>query len=118
MNISGRSLLALTTKEPPTSSTDDGGGKRREDIDGSRGGLLHPHNAQSGIKVYVDVQDQAVRPSRECAKVRHGFCGYSDTAFNLDSHVVAVAEKKLSHILNCVGWVPHVSCTARSLRQG
>jgi hypothetical protein len=62
-----------------------------------------------GSRVYVDVQDQAVRPSGECAKVGHGFCGYSDTAFDLDSHVVAVAEEKLSHILNCVGWVPHVS---------
>ena len=70
---------------------------------------LDPDNAQSGIEVYVDVQDQAVRPSGECAKVRHGFCRYSCTAFNLNSHVVAVAEKKLSHILNCVGWVPHVS---------
>ena len=57
----------------------------------------------------MDVQDQAGRPSGECAKVRHGFCGYGYTAFNLNSHVVAVAEKKLSHILNCVDWVPHVS---------
>ncbi|HEX8809127.1 MAG TPA: hypothetical protein VF760_09050, partial [Xanthobacteraceae bacterium] len=73
------------------------------------GRSLDPHNAQSGIEVYVDVQDQAVRPSGECAKVRHGFCRYSYAAFNLNSHVVAVAEKKLSHILNCVGWVPHVS---------
>jgi hypothetical protein len=52
---------------------------------------------------------QATRPSRECAKVRHSFCFYGDTAFDLDSHVIAVAEKKLSHILHCVGWIPHVS---------
>jgi len=26
------------------------------------------------------------------AKMRHGFCRYCDTRFNLDSHVVAVAE--------------------------
>jgi hypothetical protein len=28
---------------------------------------------------------------------------------NLDSHVLAIAEKKLFHILDCVGWVSHVS---------
>jgi hypothetical protein len=49
-----------------------------------------------------------VRPSSESAKVCHGFCGYGDVAFNLNSHVVAVAEKKLFHILDCVGRVPHV----------
>jgi hypothetical protein len=31
------------------------GGKRRGGADGSQGGLLHPHDAQSGVKVYVDV---------------------------------------------------------------
>jgi hypothetical protein len=30
MNISGRLLLALATKQPPTSSINQGGGKRRE----------------------------------------------------------------------------------------
>src|SRR5215471_16287838 len=69
---------------------------------------FHPHDAQSGVKVYVDIEDQAVRPSGECAKVRHGFCGYGDVAFDLNSHVVAVAKKKLFHILDCVGRVPHV----------
>jgi hypothetical protein len=49
----------------------------------------------------------------ECAKVRHGFCRYGYTAFNLDSHVVAVAEKKFFHVLDCVGWVPHVSSPKR-----
>ena len=48
-------------------------------------------------------------PGQVCAKVRHGFCFYGDTAFDLNSPVIAVAEKKLSHILHCVGWIPHVS---------
>jgi hypothetical protein len=63
---------------------------------------LHPHGAQSGIKVYVDVYDQAIRASGKRAKVGHRFSGYRDTWFNLDSHVVAIAEKKLLHILDCV----------------
>jgi hypothetical protein len=75
---------------------------------------LDSHNAQSRIEVYVDVQDQAVRPSGECGKVRHGFCRYGYTAFNLNSHVVAVAEKKLFHILHCVGGVSHVSSPRNS----
>src|SRR5262245_7132098 len=32
MNISGRPLLAFTTKQPPMSSTDQGGGKRRGEV--------------------------------------------------------------------------------------
>src|SRR6516164_1043439 len=78
------------------------------------GGPLDPHDAQSGVKVYVDVYDQTFRPSGECAKVRHGFRSYGDTAFNLDSHVVAVAEKKFFHVLDCVGWVPHISFPKRT----
>ena len=74
---------------------------------------LDPHNAQSGIEVYVDVQDQAVRPSGECAKVCDGFCRYGDVAFNLDPHVVAVTEKKFFHILDCVGWVSHARSRSR-----
>jgi hypothetical protein len=62
-----------------------------------------PYNAQSGVKVYVDVQDHAVRPTGKRAKVGHRFSGYRDARFNLDSHVVAIAEKKLLHILDCVG---------------
>ena len=57
------------------------------------GRSLDPYHAQLGIKVYVYVQDQALRPSEECAKVCDGFCRYGDIAFNLDSHVVAVAEQ-------------------------
>jgi len=37
------------------------------------------------------------------AKVGYRFSGYRDTGFNLDSHVVAIAENKLLHILDCVG---------------
>jgi hypothetical protein len=37
------------------------------------------------------------------------FCGYRDVRFNLDSHVVAVAEKMLSHRLYRLCWIPHVS---------
>src|SRR6516164_7536920 len=73
------------------------------------GGPLDPHDAQSGVKVYVDVYDQTFRPRGECAKIRHCFCRYGDAVFNLDSHVVAIAEKNFFHILDCVGWVPHVS---------
>jgi hypothetical protein len=36
-------------------STDQGGGKRRGGVEESQYGLLHPHDAQSGVKVYVDV---------------------------------------------------------------
>src|SRR5215469_1967071 len=90
-----------------------GGGKRRSGMLGS-GGPLDPHDAQSGVKVYVDVYDQTFWPSGECAKVRHGFRSYGDTAFNLDSHVVAVAEKKFFHVLDCVGWVPHISFPKRT----
>src|SRR6516164_5627610 len=83
------------------------------------GGPLDPHDAQSGVKVYVDVYDQAVRPRGECAKIRHCFCRYGDAVFNLDSHVVAIAEKNFFHILDCVDWVPHVSPPKRrQLRLG
>ena len=61
----------------------------------------------------MDVQDQALRPSGKCAKVCDRFCRYGDVAFNLDSHVVAVAEKKFFHILDCVGRVSHVSSRSR-----
>jgi hypothetical protein len=40
------------------------------------------------------------------AKVSHGFCGHGNSLFNLDPHVVAVAKKMLSHLLNRQGWVP------------
>jgi hypothetical protein len=43
------------------------------------------------------------------AKMRHGFCRYCGTRFNLDSHVVAVAEKKFLHLLDCIGCVSHAS---------
>jgi hypothetical protein len=37
------------------------------------------------------------------AQVRHVFCCYRDIGSNLDSHVVAIAEKKFVHLLDCVG---------------
>src|SRR5262249_9015946 len=50
---------------------------------------------------------------------RHCFCRYGDAVFNLDSHVVAIAQKNFFHILDCVGWVPHVSPPKRrQLRLG
>jgi len=64
----------------------------------------------------VDIYDQTFRPSGECAKVRHGFRSYGDTAFNLDSHVVAVAEKKLLHFLDCIGCVSHARSRSRPSR--
>jgi hypothetical protein len=46
------------------------------------------------------------------ARRSDGACGYRDTHFNLDSHVVAVAEKKLLHFLDCIGCVSHAtSCS-------
>jgi hypothetical protein len=36
-------------------------------------------------------------------------------ARSANSHVVAVAEEKLSHILDCVGWVLHVRSPDGSL---
>ena len=36
-----------------------------------------------------------------------------DSNGNLDSHVVAVAEKKFFHILDCVGWVSHARSRSR-----
>ena len=91
------------------SSTDQGGGSGAQTyLDQEARSTL------TGIKVYMDVQDQALRPSGECAKVCDGFCRYGDVAFNLDSHVVAVAEKKFFHILDCVGWVSHGSSRSRS----
>jgi len=49
------------------------------------------------------LKDQAARPSRERAKVGHGFCSYRDASFNLYSHVVAVTEKKFLHLLDGIG---------------
>src|SRR5262245_28638606 len=77
-----------------------------------------PYDAHSGVKVYVDVKDQAVRPRGECAKIRHCFCRYSDAVFNLDSHVVAIAKKNSFHILDCVDWMPHISPPKRRLAAG
>jgi hypothetical protein len=73
---------------------------------------LHPYDAQSGIKVHVDVQDQAIRPCLECAKVSYGFRTNWHVSFNLDSHVVAVAYKKFFHVLDCVDRMLHVSSRA------
>jgi hypothetical protein len=56
----------------------------------------------------VDVQDQAIRPCLECAKVSYRFRTNWHVRFNLDSHVVAVAKKKSFHLFDCVGLVPHV----------
>jgi hypothetical protein len=78
------------------------------------GRSLDPYHAQSGIKVYVDVQDKALRPSGECAKLCDSFCRYVDVAFNLDSHVVAVAEKESPHLLDCIGCVSHARSHANS----
>ena len=53
-----------------------------------------------------------IKPPGQVGSVRRSatlFCFYGDTAFDLHSHVIAVAEKKLSHILHCVDWIPHVS---------
>ena len=47
------------------------------------------------------------------AKVGHRLSGYRDTGFNLDSHIVAIAEKKVLHILDCVGRVSRVSRSGR-----
>ena len=63
----------------------------------------HPHDAQSRIKINVDGQDQAIRPCLERAEVSYGFRTNWHISFNLDSHVVAIAENKLLHILDCVG---------------
>ena len=50
------------------------------------------------------------KPSGQAGpQIRHGFCGHRNTSFNLDSHVVAVAEKMLSHRLYRLCWIPHVS---------
>jgi hypothetical protein len=38
------------------------------------------------------------------------FCSHRDVRFNLDSHVVAVAKKMVSHRLNRFCWIPHGSC--------
>jgi hypothetical protein len=43
-------------------------------------------------------------------------CGYRDTGFNLDPHVVAVAYEKFLHLLDCIGWVPQVSSPNGSLK--
>ena len=79
---------------------------------------LDPHNAQSGIEVYVyvDVQDQAVRPSGERAKLRHGLRAYWNVGSNLDPHVIAVADKQTSHIIDCVGCVSHACSPNRWLK--
>ena len=37
------------------------------------------------------------------AKVGLRFSGYRDTGFNFDSHIVAIAEKTVLYILDCVG---------------
>jgi hypothetical protein len=50
----------------------------------------------------------------DSAQVRHGFCRYRDTRFNLDSHVVAVAEKEFLHLLDCIGCVSHARSRANS----
>jgi hypothetical protein len=105
-----RHMRYFLTKAAPT---DHGGGKRRSSMVGS-GRPFHPHHTKSGIKVYVDVQDQALRPSGECAKVCDGFCRYGDVAFNLDSHIVAVAEKESPHLLDCIGCVSHARSRANS----
>jgi hypothetical protein len=72
-----------------------------------------PSRRSIGVKVYVNVQDQAVLPSGECAKIRHGFRAYRHVASNLHSHVVAVTEQDFFHILDCVGRVPHLSSPKR-----
>ena len=50
----------------------------------------------------------------EGAKICHGFCRYCDTRFNLDSRVVAVAEKEFPHLLDCIGCVSHARSRANS----
>ena len=41
------------------------------------------------------------KPSGQAGpQIRHGFCGHRNTSFNLDSHVVAVAEKMLASIVS------------------
>jgi hypothetical protein len=70
---------------------------------------LYPHDASTG--------DQGLRgclrPSRPAKSgVREGpprFLRLRRYHFQFDSHIVAVAGQEFLHILDCVGWVPHVS---------
>jgi hypothetical protein len=46
------------------------------------------------------------KPSGQVGSARKSataFCSYRDTGSNLDSHVVAIAEKKFVHLLDCIG---------------
>jgi hypothetical protein len=44
-------------------------------------------------------------PSGKRAKFSHGPCGNGDAGFNFDPQVIAVAEEKLLHRLDCLDWI-------------
>jgi hypothetical protein len=68
-------------------------------------GLINAGTASKGPIEYLNVtsngairgsrsmrmfKTRSLRPSGECAKVRHGFCTYRDAGFNLHTDVVVV----------------------------
>jgi hypothetical protein len=58
------------------------------------------------------------KPSGQVGSARRSATVLAVTAtagFNLYSHVVAIAEKKLSHFLDCIGCVSHARSRSRPM---
>ena len=69
---------------------------------GRSGRSPYRHRTEPGVEVYVDVQNQAAWPSGKRAKFSYGPRDNRNAGFNFDPQIIAVAEEKLLHRLDCL----------------
>jgi hypothetical protein len=69
---------------------------------GRSGRSPYRHHAEPGVEVYVDVQNQAAWPSGKRAKFSYGPRDNRNAGFNFDPQIIAIADEKLLHRLDCL----------------
>ena len=74
-------VRSLNTTAVPTRQLGDVGG------DASGSDSFHLDHAKSGVRVYVNDQDEAIRPPGERPKLGYDLRDHRDAAFNLDRHL-------------------------------